>query len=189
MKKMELQMQKVLNVRNNLFILLILPVFFYSCNKNDIQSNDISIVNAFIHDLMINSRDSIFYMTKENSNKLILKRFNTYHKKHDIKSDSLINIVFSKDEYENIQQQSLNSNYWSDDIINIENVLFISDEKKSNVIFNHVSKPIYTRDNEYALIYNLSIGKKGVYFMPFIYVYKKYGDSWKKVHKIPYRKF
>lgn len=182
-------MQKVISAKNSFYIVFTLLILANSCVKDKKQSNDDSVLGALIEDEISKSKDSLFYLLEENSNDLIIKRYNMYQKYKDLKSDSIINIVFSKSEYENIKSQSLDSSAWSIEIKNNKNFSFVSERNQSNMFLNHVSKPIYVKNKKYALIYNLKKGKNDIYFMPTIYVYKNLNGSWERVYKIPPRKF
>jgi hypothetical protein len=187
---MEIQMRRVVNVTSkNVVFLCLSLVVIYSCQDPKSKIDDIKVLQVFLKDININHNKDKIYITKNNSNSLIINFFYNYSKYNDTKPDSITDIILSNKEYENYKNQTSTKGNWQTEFKNIENIVLISNETTNNLKFLQVSKPIYTKDKKYALIYKLNIGQKGIYFMPKIFIYYKEKDSWEKVLVLPMRQF
>lgn len=96
----------------------------------------------------------------------------------NIKMDSIIHNVYSKNEYTNYEKQ-LSNKSWDINIFDEIKNIYPSSSKKNSTL--HISKPMYTLDKKYALIYNYKI-KAGVY--PSIKVYENKNNKWHKIYTI-----
>lgn len=175
---MVIQMQKETNVIRLILFLMILLLNSCSSNKND---DDVLLklyVNDYIRDTGI---DSVF-LDKNNANKIVWNRYTKYDK-NEKGNASILDSVFSEFDSENIKSQTSETGIWNLDQIKKGKFLFLNEDKNVDII--HISKPIYSIDKDYALIYNYLIGNNGVHFIPSIDVYKKMEEfKWKKIHSI-----
>ncbi|WP_296316381.1 hypothetical protein [Winogradskyella sp. UBA3174] len=186
---MEIQTLKAVSVKNSTFIILLLMVVLtYSCKDIISNNREGDLLKVIVNDIKTKSSDKIFYLDKNNSNELVLDRFDKYIKFNDIQSDSIVNIVFSKNEYENYKKQTSTYSNWNTEIeyINDNSIEWRNDTINK---FIHISKPIYSINKKYALVYFLYEGEKEIYFMPKINVYYKRKYSWEKVFILPSRQF
>lgn len=182
-------MQKAVNVKSKIFIILFLiAILTYSCKDIRSDNKQENLLEVIFNEIKPMSSDSILYLDKNNSNELVLDRFDKYLKFNDIESDSIVGLVFSKNEYENYKKQTSTNSIWNNDIKYMSD---INIEWRNDTVnkFLYVSKPIYSVNRRYALVYFLNKGKKGVYFMPKINVYYKRKDSWERVSILPTRQF
>lgn len=186
---MDKQMQKAVNAMIRLSIVLFLgATLLFSCKESKSTNEDNDLLDVFLLKIKSKSKDNILYLEKNNSNELVLDRFDKYLKYNDIVSDSIVDIVFSRSEYENYKKQTKVNSNWNIELQNIKDINIEWNNDKTEQ-FMHISKPIFSIKRNYALVYFLSKGKKGIYFMPKIQVYHKKIDSWEKVFDIPIKQF
>jgi hypothetical protein len=188
MNKMAIMVQRAENANNLLKLILITYFVVFSCAKSNNANEDLQILQSYIHNLNSNNKEHLLYLDKNNSNELVLDRYEKYIKSRDVEADSIIQIIFSEDEYDNYKNQTIKKGEWDIDFNKFEGVIVDSGEMKNR---NHrcVSKPIYTKDKKYALIYSLLKGRNDVYFMPSIEVFFKEKDDWRKIYTVPTRNF
>jgi hypothetical protein len=98
-----------------------------------------------------------------------------------IKPDSLVHRVYSDKEYEHFKKQVVDGE-WQLDFSDFDGMFNSKDSQSQKMVF-YMSKPIYTIDDNFALIYMKSKKNARV----FIYIYKKDKmNSWNRVYVIPH---
>ncbi|RKE98560.1 hypothetical protein BXY80_0650 [Ichthyenterobacterium magnum] len=108
----------------------------------------------------------------------------------NIKVDSIVRVVYSDNEYSNYEKQVSNGKwdsivfdkfkYIRPSSLNSSSGLDLNSKKKRNWIL-YVSKPMYTSNKKYALIYGQYVGS-AIY--PEIGVYENRNNKWHKVSTI-----
>lgn len=167
------------------FYLLILftATLLFSCiEEKDIT--DVSLLKVYFNDYKReNKKDSIF-LGLNNSNLMIFKTYERYMKSENKEFKFPENQIFLEKEYNNFKNQIVENGNWNLDLNNFENVYLKKDYPNKN-IFLYVSRPVYTIDKKYSLIYRYTKGtEEQEYFINSIEVYKKLDNSWVKTSKI-----
>lgn len=166
-----------------LLILFIVTLFLFSCigGKN---MTDVSLLKVYFSDYRKeNKKDSIF-LGLDYSNLKVFKTYERYMKSENKEFKFPENQIFLEKEYNNFKNQVVESGNWNLDLDNFKNVYLREDYPNKND-FLYVSKPIYTIDKKYSLIYRYIKGLEGeAYFINSIEVYKKLDNSWIKISKI-----
>ncbi len=172
-------------VNKKLIYISILSIIIFSSCINRVNE-DIALLEIYFNDLKFeNKKDSIFFGLN-NYNVEIIKTYERYLRtKKDLQEfDFPINEIFLKSEYDNFKNQVVDSSStWNIDLNVFENVYPKTTYPHKNN-FTYVSKPIYTIDEKYALIYGYIKGNEDVYFINSIYVYTKNDKSWIRISKI-----
>lgn len=186
---MELITLKELRVMTKFFMLILMMIgfSFISFELSGQEDRDISLLNTYIKDSNLITQQNILYLSTNNSNELIFDRYEKYLNLKDLKDGLITKTIFSLDEYENYKSQIKKNSSWSIKPDKIETLIF-SDSINANTIF--ISKPVYTENGKYSLIYSLLKGNDKIYFMPSISVYTINAENkWLKVRNIKPRKF
>lgn len=106
--------------------------------------------------------------------------FNKLKDRFTLKIDSLVLDVFSEKEFTNYQNQIVENARWSYKDVSAQGVFEPNNlTNKRDVI--HVSKPLYTKDREYALTQSF---KNEIHGASFIEIYKRDGENWNRVKSI-----
>ena len=130
----------------------------------------IDFLNSYLESYRIkNNADSIF-LGQENSNIHIFKRFEREFKLETKDSNALVKKIFNKNEYENFLGQTIDSSSWQVDLRNFNNVYSYKLVKDKERIL-YVTRPMFTLDKKYALIYSYKKSKNDIYFIPAIEIF------------------
>lgn len=181
---MEIKIQKERCVMNNsrlgIILLLFLISFTLSCSKSK-NSEDELLKTYFENHIKKSKLDSIF-LSPDNSNNEIYDRYTKLLKANTDLDSSLRNII-SIDQNDNFKNQVIEGSKWELNLDNFDHVFCpdLTDDKKE-ILF--LTKPIYTTDGKYALMYSYKKGMNGAYFLPPIEVYKFDEGKWVKFNSI-----
>lgn len=177
MKEMKIQKEKLV-IRKELILFLILISIFNCTNVNQ----ETSLLKVYFEDYKKeNNIDSIF-LAYDNNNLENLKSYKRYLNLKKESKDSLKNIIFKKEEYTNFNSQATElGTIWEIEFSKFKNVF---SEKKANkeTPILYVTKPIFTKDKLYALLYSYNMLKSdSIFFVPRMEVYKREKNTWKKI--------
>lgn len=178
MNKMETQMLKVQHAKISYFLLFFFIILFSSCSQKRLQENN--LLKTYLVDYKKNNKIDSIFLEKNSSNKELIERLERISLKDSEKmDDSIFNLLTSEKEISNFRKQ-INTANWSGNLELPKNVLFDS----VYIGRLHVSKPVYTIDKKFALIYSYKIRKRNVVFYLPIDVYFFKNDSWEKIYTI-----
>jgi hypothetical protein len=115
----------------------------------------------------------------------VIKGYSTYNsllKKPfvSIKVDSIVHTIYSENEFLNYEKQVSNGK-WDSIIFDKFKYIHPSNSKTKTNRIMYVSKPMYTLNKKYALIYGNYI-PSGIY--PYIEIYENINNKWSKIHTI-----
>ncbi|AUC74272.1 hypothetical protein CW732_00690 [Olleya sp. Bg11-27] len=163
------------------FILLL----FYSC-ANITENKELDVLDIYLEELNNHLKNDTLLLAKDNSNHLIFNRYKQFIKLNDSiknKMPKTLKLVFSKNEEQNLINQTTEGQKWSFD----KQWDFIK-HKNNNTDqpILYVSKPVFSSNGEYCMIYSLSKRESHKnYYVPPIQIYKKTSNTWVKVYTIP----
>ena len=183
-----MKMLKVHLANRKITFIIILIMSLTSCHAND--NKDVTLLKVFFENYKkAHRKDSIFFKLN-NYNGEIFKCYKSHLKlkKQPYGLGFPLNKIFLKKEYDNFYKQIVDSiSSWNIDLIHFKDVYLQKKYlERENLMFLYVSKPVYTIDEKYALIYYRN-EVEGVYFISSIEVYENKNNSWEKVSKIsPY---
>ncbi len=163
------------------FILFILIFSSFVILPNN--DEDYILLNKIFERTKIKNPDKTIVLNESNSNEYvisIINQLNSYEKTNSIKLDSLkneigivnnakFNSIFNQKEYSYLISQKSNSKWNFDKIGGAE----VTSNSK-NKISLYVSKPIYTKNSNYSLVY-INNGKTSK-----IVIYEKIDKGWKE---------
>lgn len=176
-------MLKVHLVNKNIIFFLTSIILLSSCLNND--NKDIALLKVFFENYKNEHKKDSVFIGLNNYNGDIFKTYQRYlkSKKNNQEFDFPLNEIFLKQEYKNFKNQAVDSiNTWDIDL-NIFEGVFSKENYPDKDNFLYVSKPIYTIDEKYALIYCRN-SIEDVYFTSSIEVYAKEENTWVKISKI-----
>ncbi|WP_299890281.1 hypothetical protein [uncultured Lacinutrix sp.] len=181
---------KNLLIKVNKLLMLLFIVFLFNCEKEETNYKDfkthtnIDLLKTYINNYKINNNSDSIFLANDNSNIEIYKTYKRYLNSNNESINETIIRVFNKRELDNFKTQSVDSSFWDIDISEFDNV-FQENEASSMEDLLFVTKPIYTIDNAYALLYSYKkIGKKEMFFIPRIEVYQNKEKGWVKIEEI-----
>lgn len=172
----------------NKFKYLIIVILIVSCNNRS-EDREIDALKIYFSELKNNLNIDILQLSSDNSNNLIFSRYKQFLKLEDSikeKTPKILREVFSITERNNYLNQKVENSKWNlgNQFLDIE--FDNNDSSKEKLV---VSKPIFSENSKYFMVYSLSLKKdtnnKKIYFMPPIQVYKKENKIWNKVYTIP----
>ncbi|TXE13980.1 hypothetical protein ES692_17755 [Psychroserpens burtonensis] len=169
---------------NKLIVIFILGCLVFSCKTNTIinnKSNGYLIINKIVTQTKKQFLNRTLTLDSLNDNEYvisIIKELEKYQKINDsykldslkhslgiIKGDSILNLIFNKEEYEYLISQKENSP-WD---LNLIDKLDINENNEDIKQVLHIGKPIYTKNNDFALVYFYKSTRLGIS----IYIKKK----------------
>lgn len=172
----------------NKFKYLIIVLLITSCN-NTTENRENKALRIYFSELKNNLNTDILQLSSDNSNNLIFSRYKQFLKLEDSikeKTPKILREVFSITEMNNYLNQKSENSKWNlgNQFLDIE--FDNNDSSKEKLV---VSKPIFSKNGKYFMVYSLSLKKdtnnKKIYFIPPIQVYKKENKIWNKVYTIP----
>lgn len=164
---------------NRFYYILLITLIFISCNE---VNQERELIYTYIDNYCENNNLSYVDIGISNSNDEIIKTINRYllPNNEGFKNDSVLSKIFIKTELENYENQ-LSSGKWNNIFNGTERASLTQNEKESNL---YITKPIFTTNKKYALIYSYKKGKNGIYLTPRIEIYRNESDEWNKIREI-----
>ncbi len=182
-QKVQLAINKFIQINIILFIILL-------CVNCSNKNQDTSLLGVYFEDYKREHRIDSIFLGSDNINVEIFKSYNRHINSKRKSSDSLKNIIFTKEESENFNSQLIKDGTWNIDFSQFKNVYPETKiQNKDNILY--VTKPIYTKNRRYALIYGYNkLRKDQLFFVPLMEVYKQQNNIWKKIstmrhHEVP----
>jgi len=178
---MKNQMEQIVINKGIKFIIILISIISLTSCKN--KNEDIKFLKVYFENCKrVYGTDSLF-LAYNNTNAEIFKSYKRHLNLNNSK-DSLKKTIFQKTEYENYKKQTEKDGTCNIDLNEFEDV-FTEGKADENMNILHVTKPVYTRNKKYALIYSYRKKvKENLYFIPKIEVYMKQNNTWSKVSSI-----
>jgi len=185
MNKIIYHKQKVLVV-----ISIVLFIFLFSSfNPSSNDSKDYVLINKQIQKVKIKNSNKSITLKESNSNEFVISVINQLHSYEKVgdqkKLDSFkqeigitenikFNSIFNKKEYPHLISQKNSNSKWNFNKISDATPHSSLEKKDNKTLFLYLSKPIYTKDENFALVY--CNNAKTAY----IIVFEKVDKVWKE---------
>ncbi|TYB78798.1 hypothetical protein [Bizionia myxarmorum] len=159
--------------------LLIFFIVVFSCNAQE-SSLEKNLLKTYLTEYKKENKIDTIFLDSNNSNKELVERTERISLRDSSKiDDSILKLLTSQKEISNFRSQ-ISIGDWSHNL-KLPKVVLCDSVYIDRL---HVSKPIYTINKKYALIYNYKINKSNVVFYLPIDVYSFKNDNWEKVFTI-----
>ncbi|GAB1856609.1 hypothetical protein MHTCC0001_14440 [Flavobacteriaceae bacterium MHTCC 0001] len=149
------------------------------------KDKDITLLEAYLDNYRIEQKKDSIFLGLENYNGETLKII----EKHNLRTETELKElkdVFTGENYKYFKKQLTKENsVWGIDFSNFNNVFSINDYPDTDELkITYLSKPIYTINEEYALIQKFHKTEEDISFISSVEVFKKEKGDWKKISKI-----